>query len=108
MIQFTALTFVVVVILLLVGFMEKQPRRKARREAACEYEDIMRSIQFCSHISYIEDLQDEVLDYSNTWKSLIDIETLNYFTGSMYKALAERQTLLQAERIRRYNKHQLN
>lgn len=97
-----ALMYVVVLIF------EDRPKRRARREASYAYEEILRRINFCSHISYIYDLQDEVMDYTNTWKAIIDLETLDYFTGALYKAISEKEAKLQAERNQRYSKSLYN
>lgn len=93
----------ILVIYLLVEHVESRPRRKARREAAFAYEKLLNEIRFCSHIAYIDEFNDKVLEYYSTWKALIDYETLDQFTGSLYTATADKARQLQSERMRRYN-----
>jgi hypothetical protein len=77
-------------------------KNKARREAQTDFEALMNQIKFAGTMPRIYVLQDDVLDYHNTWSAIIDYETLTLFVGALYKALSERESMVQAERNRCY------
>src|SRR6476646_3760076 len=77
---------------------------RARREAMDEHDKILTRIRFAITMPRIYDLQDEVLDYHNTWASIIDYETLDILVGPLWAAIYKREAAVQSERKRAYTK----